>query len=697
MRDSAQPGFWQRFVAATEHKSYLSTLSAEHATNLLYVWLHSRALPVGTELAELTVHSSTSINDELQHICDVLNLIRSRNTVKAARIARGVGRELMFKVNGLECVLNPGDFLLREDESIVISRRRTYQRSDRLAVGVASCQPLPRYFWHTVVRLYINLQWGHESKLRWDRLERLSQVFARLDSAGIPYEAKIFIPSEGVHRTDPVVLYFSPSQWRAVANVIATTLQDADLRGADSPSLAMEISDGLSLSLSSPSGGSFGLFIANLARRAILNGSDSVLALRQLLNGEGREDGFEYSPVNHRRNYELDELPAYFRSVRGSFTVDLQQLTRAVARGGPLCGCPPLLSLESMPSSFSSARIAYKSSWDLYSGDAGWFAAGVAIRSLDQTSASEIETLELTTTELMHCAANQIAKLQHIPFSHGYLSGTLGALFAAAVSTKQLGPGESRIVTLQSALRAISRSAFPEVWDMSSGLSGTLLGLSALATVELCVDAREEVGSIIKSMAGYLLENCPADLEDVGLAHGSSGVALALLCSVNAGLLEQDEVTPWLNIWAESVNGRRDINGRWCDGVLSASVVAASAGLMSTLELSSRADRVVESLRICSTPVVDVTLCHGWAGTAVTLSVVDTICQSGDRYSDMVSFLRDHVVLAASSPNFEATILDRVGDSPSAGLFDGPLGCAAVLAEHNSVVLGQILFPGIFE
>lgn len=242
-------------------------------------------------------------------------------------------------------------------------------------------------------------------------------------------------------------------------------------------------------------------------------------------------------------------------------------------------------------------------------------------------------------------ARDMLARQPDLP-SEGFHSGRAGT--AAVLSEAALVTGDAEITEI--AVRSLATAGEPAPpghdWDVVAGTAGTILGLR-IAGAFLGAEPPCDLARLCHRLArrsepdpssggvrwrSHVARRRPAL---AGLAHGASGAALALSAGEPTGTAVPDLVRRAVQFedrarmmptgWTDHrIPGARVPAVAWCHGAGGIGIVSAALAHRHGSPFIPRAVMAAERLGAAlSTPSSDSGLCHGSAGRALALAVVN--------------------------------------------------------------------------
>jgi hypothetical protein len=511
----------------------------------------------------------------------------------------------------------------------------------------------------------------------------MAELTARLNERRIPFRYKVFLQLRRFTRCDASVLYVSRRDYLPVWEVLSEISSSifTHIR-PQVPALTKEVAPGIGLAESPPDGASFGLHRCRLVAEGLIHGAHD--ACRSLEDRYGVvNDYLARHGVDAERPYlepgSSDQYALAGRSGHGNWCssvpgeVDGGWLEAAAGIGHAICSGAiwdgrQCTWIASAPDRYRTFRDNYAPlGFGLYSGTAGiaLFLGQLAAKTGDQ----RFRRVALGALEHALAKATDMEPPQRSSLHEG-LIGIALIVFQVA---RLLGAGE----LLPRARRLVEGIDRCEGFDIVTGRAGTIIGFLCLAAGWRRPNLRmvsETIGDELLALAthsnggvSWVREDEPQDHHLLGMAHGASGAAYALLelyrssrqsrfldTAVGALEYEQTYFVPELNNWpdfrghkARSRTWRRPGNFMtyWCHGAPGIALTRVRA-----YEITSNEEYREQALRAmdCCRAMIEATLshgmatfclCHGLAGNAdVLLECARTL---GSNVSEIVKVARE--------------------------------------------------------
>jgi len=635
----------------------LRAAARETAINTLYCWLVAQNLEDGQPLHTLPVHTSADVSAGIDVIHGFAGGYAAPEFVVRDWAVNPQTGEFRCRHLGRVVRVRPGDYLLLDKSRALIRTRRLIERPERLAAGLRSAVPMTAADEWPQGRLYINLAVA-------DWAAFFGELITRLDGAEMAYEIKWFVPAEATRRVDPTILYFGLPRWRAILGAVAASLAETGAsprRGT--PALTLELSEGVAFATTPHGFSSFGRLTATVAYEAIRdmtaeNSSGMGASLDSKLRSHDRVPPRAYCTAREYAGFELGSIGLPRPAVTKSETPSIDRgsrLTLTLGMGALARGAPGLVVPWTDPTPGSGALSEHRTATDLYAGTAGHLLAA-AHEELTAFTAAPPEA------DIDSCWPVDSR------FAHGYLSGTLGSVLALAETDVE----HLDIDRLSAMLEHVTTNDRTSI-DASSGLAGSLMALVGI--IRACGSGGGKLLDHAAAWAQLLVELSKRHSLPGGFAHGSLGVVWALFV---ASVATEDRNLRQRALDLLDTNEGSGAYFRWCDGAIT-SVVTSALIRQTRIDWTSVERELTHSLAE-SEPPFDGTLCHGLGGSLALLAYASEaeFSEAGEavvrRHREWISAI-DAVDIRC-----------RVGDGPSAGLFDGPLGLAYALVISSSGV-----------
>lgn len=567
-----------------------------------------------------------------------------------------------------------------------------------------------------------------------------------VEALELPCAVKVYLSDTAESRADGWVFYAHAVHARAIARVVAELAHDPGVVPAGRPPLFTEVvAPGIGVADDPADGSSFGMSRCGMIARGIRRALDLRRTSRTALRGEVyrcfRERGVLTSrpytsyPVSAGEvlraervqvvdggNYELsrDSLVRAGRFARGDFVEAAARIGVRLCRESRWSSnvCTWWASDWSKPT--HGVRAGTLGS-GLYAGSAG---VGLMLAYL-YCATGEREFREHAVGALLyagHRVRNQEWK------ASGLYSGAMGVAYALAVSGAALGEGLLQDAATEIAERVVASPVEHHAFDLVSGSAGSVLGLVTLARVvgrPQFLDAavqrgRDLVALAVRGEGGAYWPCYPAEAGSgplVGVAHGGSGVALALaeLYSLTresefatlareALRAERGQYDKTLGNWIDrrvrmpSSDATRQVTAvcpdSWCNGAAGIALVRAHlCGLLGGDELVADLAQAVEvTSRVIGRRGDDWSLCHGEFGR------IEALRAACGRLGRAVNAQRVESRVADGVSAYG--LIDRpwpCGGTPGVyvvGLMTGVAGIAASLLRCAGVDVPLVLLPG---
>jgi hypothetical protein len=494
------------------------------------------------------------------------------------------------------------------------------------------------------------------------QLVRLLSV--RLNREEIPYRLKLVDNPAAFTRADAAVLYIEPERYDDVAPIVADVYprMTPHLRAAV-PALTLELAPGLGLAEDPGGDESFGTQRCRLLAEGIIQAWEQrrhALEARVLVVAECFAEAgvsFEAPFLNPGSTasyaFTLGPGRAQRTGPRASLTI-AEEIGRQIVEHALWSGerCTWLGALPVDPQARGRTTTWETLPADLYSGTAG---VGMLLAELyRQTGDAELRRTALGALRQAIATSDRLPPVARL----GLYTGLPGVALACARAATLLDDAE----TLDGARRIVTDPtwldpSFPYEHDLLSGAAGAISALLALRDLlpdAPLIDSAALLGERLLGAARMSEEGCswgqaarPAAPHLTGLAHGASGIGLALLELWHAtgdGRFREaaERAFAWERQWFDPPNGNwpdfreaRLRDGRpprltpqatfWCHGAPGIALARARAWQLTgdprSLEEAQAALATTRRAlaRELHPATLNFSLCHGFAGLAGVL------------------------------------------------------------------------------
>lgn len=489
---------------------------------------------------------------------------------------------------------------------------------------------------------------------------------AAADTAGCPFALKTVWHPDDAARTDAVVLAVPRAAWGDIRSALARIAASRALHPrAPVPAFARRLAPGVGVADDPGAGRSAGfalaLLVASAARECVGGGpGDRVAALRNVLLAAGRD------PSRPHLAPGAEELP-WDRPARRSVPARPGPVDGALRIGRDLSEtCITWNGMRTWVQPDPATGGAATTGPDLYRGT-----AGIALA---------LGELHAATGDRAVGAAASAAARHAVTLAGGLTTADLfTGLSGVALAAVRVGRavGSQTLVDQGRRLAAgAARAPAPSRVDLVGGRAGDIIGLAVLAAV-LGDDA---LAAAAGARALALATSASAAPGDPGAAHGSAGVAMALL--VGGRLTADPRSTAEARRMLLPRTPPRGAAG-WCHGAAGTAAARLSAGP------GWCAARLHEDLRAtarmlaaaAADPAADPCLCHGTAGQATILAAAG----GGDVRRRLVIQVTDDILARHARPGVTIAL--------GPGLMDGAAGLVWYLLGASRRQVPSFLVP----
>jgi hypothetical protein len=503
------------------------------------------------------------------------------------------------------------------------------------------------------VRVYWNL--APEGRVR--LLESLSRA---LSDATIPFALKALTIPEAVQRADSCVLYVERrayARWRPLVSEVYAALHPYVREGI--PGFTKSIADGLAIGEDPGRNASFGEHRCGLIARglagALVDGRDQAgtrAAIRAELLEAGLDPSAPYLAPGSTDVYAVERVRSRSRPRRASATAPTTPIDLAVHAGD-------LLARRAI---MSGGRATWISPVLQSNAPVGGHWSSLGSGAYDGLAGIVFYLTELwlalsrpADRDLALAAARQaIVRLDDVPASarFGFHTGWTGTL-AICARLARITEHKPLVLAIRKRWRTLTAETDVGVpFDLLSGLSGGILGALCLAEAlgdsHIAEQAEPWASALVARARGrggkvWWTSPMPSLAPMIGLSHGASGAALALVTTARrtgvetylqvaerAIAYEDSQFDASRQNWPDFRKlypGKRtsDYVVYWCHGapgigLVRASAVEATGKVQHATQLAAaRVTTEHEIERLSRASAVDVSLCHGLAGLVSVL------------------------------------------------------------------------------